>query len=207
MSRLHLNLRYPEEMERGSFSVIRRKGTHRRLVPEFVNNVRQLQHVLGVRAWRFLHKRKPAPPAAELIHDWRKLDAEVTAALTGRKVLFAGTYITGQAAVAYSAWRMGTPNRELAEQYSVSESTIECLLRGLVDTANALGYPTGSTTPKRKYKRKRGVRTKEEWNRNRPRQRKSATRSQSMTLVWARRKSSQSGVMSGEQYGRASSVV
>ena len=186
MSRLHLNLRYPEEMERGSFSVIRRKGTHRRLVPEFIYNGPQTRMVLAFRAWRWLHKRMPAPP--DLLSKWRDLDVEATATLKLQrgKVMFAATYITGQYAVAYSAWRLGEPNKELAEKYHVTETVIETTLRGLIDAAKVLGFPTGSKTPRRAYRRKKGVRTAEEYHRSRiGKPNISATRSQSMMLMWA----------------------
>jgi hypothetical protein len=173
-------------MPREAFGVIRRKGTHRRLVPEFIFNTTQTRTVLAFRAWRWLHKRKAAPP--DLLDRWKDLDAEATATLKLQrgKVMFAGTYITGQYAVAYSAWRMGEPNRELAEKYNVSEEVIEVTLRGLIDAAKVLGYETGSKTPRRKYQRKKGVRTAEEYHRSRIGQPNvSATRSQTMILMWA----------------------
>jgi hypothetical protein len=193
VSRLRLlypqeNPRYPAEMERGSFSVIRRTGTHRRLIPDFIFNTTQTRTVLAFRAWRWLHKRKPAP--ANLLDRWKDLDAEATATLKQQrgKVMFAGTYITGQYAVAYSAWRMGEPNSSLAEKYNVSETVIEVTLRGLIDAAQVLGFPTGSKTPRRKYRRKRGVRTAAEYYQSQIGKPKvSATRSRTMQEVWSTR--------------------
>ena len=190
MSRLqllypHENPRYPHELERGSFSVIRRKGSYRRLVPDFIYNTTQTRTVLAFRAWRWLHKRMPAPP--DLLSRWKDLDAEAAATLKEQrgKVMF-GSYLSTQYAIAYAAWRMGETNVELAEKYKVSDTVIETTLRGLIDAAKVLGYPTGSKTPRRKYQRKRGVRTAEEYYRSRiGRPNVSATRSQTMMLVWS----------------------
>jgi hypothetical protein len=193
---MQLHLRYPAEMEEKSFSVFQRGKRRRRILPEFVNNTGQLRHVLAARAFRFLHKKKPLPSREELISRWRELDSDATAAV-GRdkrrlKLLFAGSYLKGQAAVAYGAWRMGMRSSELAAQYGLKKGHITSLLVTMVFVANDLGYPTGNKTPRPKYRRKPGVTPMAECPRDHWRKRRAAL---------------QTPIMSGEQYGRATPLV
>jgi len=143
---------FPSEtgFQPGSYSIIKRKSCFK--VPEFVYNTQQMQHVLAVRAWRFLHTDKPVP--ADIVSRWEDLDAEVTARnwryfsrkyprWQAKKDI---TYLALQLAIAYAVWRQGLRARDVAEQYEVPEAVVRRVLTGFVRTANLLGYPTSGLT-------------------------------------------------------------
>lgn len=175
----------------GRGSVIQRGKSRRIGIPEFALS-NDLRKVLAARAWGLLHSHKPIPPEVEMY--WKALDVACTerAAAQLRKnpncpvaqrlhhsTLFAGTYLSGQCAVAYAAWRLGLSDADIAEQFGISG--VGMMLNRLIRIAEKLGLPT------RRYSPLKGRRKKP------PRPRKtteeiSAARSAGAYRFWARRK-------------------
>jgi hypothetical protein len=172
-------------------SVIAR-GHVARGIPQFALGS-DLQTVLAARAWRFLHAKRPIPPHVAQL--WKGLDVACTeracadlrrnpttsAKSRYHATAFAGSYLAGQCAIAYAAWRLGLGNGDIAAQFGLTKGMVKEYLASLLRTAERLGLPT------REYGALKGRRRVE------PKPRKtakeiSAARSAGAYRFWARRK-------------------
>jgi hypothetical protein len=126
-------------------------------VPPFALNDKQLQQVLLLRAWRYVHNRG-IPPT-----DLNKINADATAkALKGNSIAAdapaiqremvkahiaavrkAGGYLQLHAAIAFRSWRLGMTSVEVAESLGMTPYAVRVALWRLRDAAKKLGFDAG----------------------------------------------------------------
>ena len=142
--------------------------------PPFALNNKQLQQVLLLRAWRYLHHNYSIPAAA----DRDKINRAATAlALRGNvvgpdapsvqheivekhraAVRKAGGFLQLHASIAFRSWRLGMNSVEVAESLGITPWSVRQSLWRLRAVAKRLGFDVGraghSAGMKRKHKRK-----------------------------------------------------
>lgn len=143
----------------GRSSIIRRGSLRGRPIPLFALGD-SLRTVLAARAWSYLHSWKPIPP--NVVDYWKLLDVQCSAYAAARHrqnptcpkardmwriANFAGTYLSGQAAIAWFAWRCGESNGDIAERFGLSYGQVAQALASIVVTAKRLGLPTYQPGP------------------------------------------------------------
>jgi len=159
----------------GRMQTIQRLGNHPS-VPPFALNDKQLQKVLLLRAWRYLHQG--SMPATV---DRDKINRAATAkALRGNRCLSnlaapaiqremvkkhreavrrAGSWLALYSSIAYRSWRLGMNSVEVAESLGITPYSVRVILWRLRDSAKQLGFPVGraghTASMKLKKERKR----------------------------------------------------